>query len=137
MSSLQQVVGAGLRDAHPEVRRAAVCTLEPLAGLVAGGTAGGAADVEAFHGLVAALLEVGRGEVVGTGLCGRWGGARQVGVVAQVEGVCECCASTGVPGVVLRVAPRVGTAGHGAGGRMALHSAMSVKKALPICGFCA
>ncbi|GLC39350.1 hypothetical protein PLESTB_000894500 [Pleodorina starrii] len=55
VSSLQLVVGAGLRDAAVEVRRAAVRVMEPLAALVAGR---GSAEVEAFHGLVAAMLEV-------------------------------------------------------------------------------
>ncbi|EFJ45451.1 hypothetical protein VOLCADRAFT_94324 [Volvox carteri f. nagariensis] len=53
--SLIQVVGSGLRDGSLEVRRAAVRVMEPLAALVAGR---GSGDVEAFHGLVAALMEV-------------------------------------------------------------------------------
>ncbi|GIL67102.1 hypothetical protein Vafri_20555 [Volvox africanus] len=55
ISSLNQVVAAGLKDTAVEVRRAAVRVMEPLAALVADR---GSAEVEAFHGLVAALLEV-------------------------------------------------------------------------------
>ncbi|PNH04952.1 putative importin subunit beta-4 [Tetrabaena socialis] len=55
VATMQQMVGAGLRDASLEVRRAAVQVLEPLAALTAGC---GAPQVEAFHGLVAVLLEV-------------------------------------------------------------------------------
>ncbi|GFR46417.1 hypothetical protein Agub_g7999, partial [Astrephomene gubernaculifera] len=55
VSSLQQLVSAGLRDPAPEVVRAAVRVMEPLAGLVAGG---GAAQLEGFHGLVGAVIEV-------------------------------------------------------------------------------
>ncbi|GLI66665.1 hypothetical protein VaNZ11_010595 [Volvox africanus] len=55
ISSLNQVVAAGLKDTAVEVRRAAVRVMEPLAALVADR---GSAEVEAFHGLVAALLDV-------------------------------------------------------------------------------
>ncbi|KXZ49858.1 hypothetical protein GPECTOR_19g309 [Gonium pectorale] len=54
-ASLVAVVGSGLRDPDTAVRRAAVRSLEPIAAMAAGG---GTAELEAFHGLVAALLEL-------------------------------------------------------------------------------
>ncbi|KAG2492093.1 hypothetical protein HYH03_009587 [Edaphochlamys debaryana] len=55
LADLTRLVGAALRDPHPDVRRQAVAAMEPLGGLAA---AGGGPAVEAFHGLVATLLEM-------------------------------------------------------------------------------
>lgn len=51
------VISSGLADGSPHVRTAALRAVEPLVGLVAGG---GEAEVVAFHGLVAALMECAR-----------------------------------------------------------------------------
>lgn len=55
LASLQSVVGVGLRDGADPVRVAALAALLPLGQMVAGA---GAAEIEAFHGLVSDTLQV-------------------------------------------------------------------------------